>query len=130
MKLFKKKMNNFPTPYTVSNAVRKGGTATRLTMLVLGLGNIVHKQIVKGLLFLASEVLFLWFMITSGSYNLKMMVTLGELEQQEVWNEAKGYYEYVAGDNSLLILVYCNVACIHEECLSGRMLCKRGKTSE
>lgn len=106
MKLFKKKMNNFPTPYTVSNAVRKGGTATRLTMLVLGLGNIVHKQIVKGLLFLASEVLFLWFMITSGSYNLKMMVTLGELEQQEVWNEAKGYYEYVAGDNSLLILLY------------------------
>lgn len=99
-------MNNFPTPYTVSNAVRKGGTATRLTMLVLGLGNIVHKQIVKGLLFLASEVLFLWFMITSGSYNLKMMVTLGELEQQEVWNEAKGYYEYVAGDNSLLILLY------------------------
>ena len=106
MKLFKKKMNNFPTPYTVSNAVRKGGTATRLTMLVLGLGHIVHKQIVKGLLFLASEVLFLWFMITSGSYNLKMMVTLGELEQQEVWNEAKGYYEYVAGDNSLLILLY------------------------
>lgn len=106
MKLFKKKMNNFPTPYTVSNAVRKGGVATRLTMLVLGLGNIVHKQIVKGLLFLASEVLFLWFMMTSGFYNLKMMVTLGELEQQEVWNEAKGYYEYVAGDNSLLILLY------------------------
>ena len=106
MKLFKKKMNNFPTPYTVSNAVRKGGAATRLTMLVLGLGNIVHKQIVKGLLFLASEVLFLWFMITSGFYNLKMMITLGELEQQEVWNEAKGYYEYVAGDNSLLILLY------------------------
>lgn len=106
MKLFKKKRNNFPTPYTVSNAVRKGGAATRLTMLVLGLGNIVHKQIVKGLLFLASEVLFLWFMITSGFYNLKMMVTLGELEQQEVWNEAKGYYEYVAGDNSLLILLY------------------------
>ncbi len=106
MKLFKKKMNNFPTPYTVSNAVRKGGAATRLTMLVLGLGNIVHKQIVKGLLFLASEVLFLWFMMTSGFYNLKMMVTLGELEQQEVWNEAKGYYEYVAGDNSLLILLY------------------------
>ena len=99
-------MNNFPTPYTVSNAVRKGGAATRLTMLVLGLGNIVHKQIVKGLLFLASEVLFLWFMMTSGFYNLKMMVTLGELEQQEVWNEAKGYYEYVAGDNSLLILLY------------------------
>ncbi len=106
MKLFKKKRNNFPTPYTVSNAVRKGGAATRLTMLVLGLGNIVHKQIVKGLLFLVSEVLFLWFMITSGFYNLKMMVTLGELEQQEVWNEAKGYYEYVAGDNSLLILLY------------------------
>lgn len=106
MKLFKKKRNNFPTPYTVSNAVRKGGAATRLTMLVLGLGNIVHKQIVKGLLFLSSEVLFLWFMITSGFYNLKMMVTLGELEQQEVWNEAKGYYEYVAGDNSLLILLY------------------------
>lgn len=106
MKLFKKKMNDFPTPYTVSNAVRKGGAATRLTMLILGFGNIAHKQVVKGLLFLASEILFLWFMATSGVYNLKMMVTLGELEQQEVWNEAKGYYEYIAGDNSLLILLY------------------------
>lgn len=111
-------------------------------MLVLGLGNIVHKQIVKGLLFLASEVLFLWFMITSGFYNLKMMVTLGELEQQEVWNEAKGYYEYVAGDNSLLILLYGVVTIFivlwfivmwrasMKVCLSGRVLCKRGKTSE
>lgn len=31
---------------------------------------------------------------------------LGEKEQGEVWNETLGVYEYVQGDNSLLILLY------------------------
>ena len=45
-------------------------------------------------------------MAMSGIHNLSMLGTLGEAEQQEIWNEAKGIYEYVAGDNSLLILLY------------------------
>ena len=102
----KKHFNEFPTPYTVTNAVKKGGMTTKLSMVVMGAGNIAHKQIAKGLIFLCVEILFLLFMAMSGIHNLVMLVSLGEAEQQEIWNEAKGIYEYSAGDNSLLILLY------------------------
>lgn len=99
-------MNEFPTPYTVTNAVKKGGAATKLSMLIMGAGNIAHKQVIKGLLFLLIEAAFIAFLALGGIHNIAMLPSLGDAEQQEVWNEAKGIYEYVAGDNSLLILLY------------------------
>ncbi len=102
----KKYVNEFPTPYTVTNAVKTGGLFTKLSMVIMGAGNFAHRQIGKGLIFLLMEVAFFCFMAMSGIHNLSMLGTLGEAEQQEIWNEAKGIYEYVAGDNSLLILLY------------------------
>lgn len=102
----KKHYNEFPTPYTVSAAVKKGGAATKLSMVIMGAGNIAHKQIVKGFMFLAMEVAFIAFMVMSGVHNLAMLPSLGDQQQSEVWNESKGIYEYVAGDNSLLLLLY------------------------
>lgn len=102
----KKRVNEFPTPYTVTNAVKKGGAATKLSMLIMGAGNIAHKQVIKGLLFLLIEAAFIAFLALGGIHNIAMLPSLGDAEQQEVWNEAKGIYEYVAGDNSLLILLY------------------------
>ena len=96
----------FADPYTVTNAVTKGNIITKLSMLVLGLGNIAHKQIGKGIMFLAIEVAYIWFMIQSGIYNLSMLPSLGWREQEKVWNEKKNIYEYVAGDQSLLLLLY------------------------
>ncbi|MBD5463505.1 MAG: sugar ABC transporter permease [Lachnospiraceae bacterium] len=96
----------FADPYTVTNAVTKGNIITKLSMLVMGLGNIAHKQIGKGIMFLAIEVAYIWFMIQSGIYNLSMLPSLGWREQEKVWNEKKNIYEYVAGDQSLLLLLY------------------------
>lgn len=106
MTLFKKRVNEFPTPYTVTAAVSKGGIETKLSMLVMGLGNIVHKQAVKGLLFLAVEIAYLAFMITNGFHCLAMLPSLGTVPQEEVWNETLQIYEYTQGDNSVLILLY------------------------
>ncbi len=106
MGLFKKRINDFPTPYTVSAAATKGGPETKLSMLVLGAGNIVHKQVIKGLLYLAAEVAYIVFMITNGFHCLAMLPSLGWVEQEEVWNEALQIYEYTKGDNSILILLY------------------------
>ena len=53
MGILKKRVNEFPTPYTCANAIRKGGLETKLSMVLMGLGNIVHGQIIKGLLYLA-----------------------------------------------------------------------------
>ena len=46
------------------------------------------------------------YMVQTGFYNLSKFRTLGDVEQQKVWNEAKSLYEYVDGDRSLIILLY------------------------
>lgn len=101
-----KKASDFQSPYTVTNALVNGDTFTKLSCVVFGAGNIARKQVIKGLLFLAVEIAYFAFMIKTGFHNLAMLPSLGELEQEEVWNEAKGIFEYTAGDNSLLILLY------------------------
>ncbi len=100
------KGKEFSTPYTVANAVSKGNVITKISMLVLGAGNFAHKQIGKGLMFLAIEVAYIWFMVKSGIYNLSMLPSLGWREQEKVWNEKKSIYEYTAGDQSLILLLY------------------------
>lgn len=102
----KKRIKDFPTPYTVTNALKKGDLYTRLGMAVLGSGNMARKQFAKGILFLLAEAAYIYFMITSGFNNIYHLITLGGETQQEVWNETKGIYEYTAGDNSLLFLLY------------------------
>ena len=106
MKKAGKKINEFPTPYTVTNALTKGNIITKISMLIMGLGNIAHRQIGKGIMFLAVEAAYILFMIQSGIYNLSMLPSLGWREQEKVWNEKKSIYEYTAGDQSSLILLY------------------------
>ena len=101
-----KRKKEFADPYTVTGAVTKGNIITKLSLLIMGLGNIAHRQIAKGLMFLVVEIGYIWFMIQSGIYNLSMFPSLGWREQEKVWNEKKSIYEYTAGDQSSLILLY------------------------
>lgn len=87
-------------------AIAKGDVFTKLTLLVMGLGNIVRGQIIKGLMFLAVEIGFVYYFITKGSYNLGRFISLGGKPQEEVWNEKKQIYEYIQGDNTILMLLY------------------------
>lgn len=96
----------FSTPYTLKNALKQGNLYTKLSMLIMGLGNIMHKQFIKGFLFLASEIAFIAFIVMAGFTNLTSLVSLGDRAQEEIWNESKGIYEYVAGDNSLTLLLF------------------------
>ncbi len=92
-----KEKSDFATPYTVSNALTKGGAAVKLSALIMGLGNIAHKQIIKGLIFLAIEIGYIMFMVNAGAYYLSMLPSLGWRKQEEVFNEQKQIYEYVQG---------------------------------
>lgn len=116
---FKKKVNEFPTPYTCARAIREGGMETKLSMVLMGFGNIVHKQLAKGLLFLALETAYIVFMLVNGIGFLKMLPSLGSVPQKEVWDEVNQVYTYVQGDQSILILLY-GVATI---LLTGIMVC-------
>ena len=46
------------------------------------------------------------FMVNAGAYYLSMLPSLGWRKQEEVFNEQKQIYEYVQGDNSVLLLLY------------------------
>lgn len=87
-------------------AFQKGNTITKLSAVVWGLGNILNRQIIRGLLLLALEVIFIGYMAGFGFGALGDMMTLGTVEQQEIYNEAKGIFEYTTGDNSMLCLLY------------------------
>ena len=100
MSMFKKKINEFPTPYTCKNAVKKGGVETKLSMILMGFGNIVHGQIIKGLLYLAVEIAYIVFMAVNGIGFIGGLRTLGTVQQQEVWDEAKQIYIYTKGDGT------------------------------
>ena len=102
----KKRVNYFETPYTFSNAMKEGSSDVKISMAVMGFANMKNKQVAKGLLFLVIELAYLYFMITNGLHCLAMLPSLGTREAEKVWNEAKGIYEYTAGDNSILILLY------------------------
>ena len=99
-------------PYSFKNAIKNGNALTRLSCLIMGLGNIAHKQVIKGLVFLLCEIGYFWFLFKpyGGEYWISKLPSLGDAKQVKVWNEAKGVFEYTAGDNSQLILLYAIAA--------------------
>ncbi len=95
---------------TVGRALTGGDIWTKLSAVIMGAGLFGHGQRIKGILVFLLEISFMFFMAAAGLHNLAMLPSLGTVEAGEVYNEAKGIYEYTQGDNSLLILLYGVVA--------------------
>lgn len=128
MSIRKKKETHFSRPADASFlvALQKGNLVTRLSLLIFGLGNIINKQFVRGLVFLALEIGYIMYMFSFGIGALRNFVTLGTVEQGQVYNEALGIYEYSTGDNSMLCLLYgvitlfLTAAIIFVACMSAK----------
>ena len=99
---------NHPDKTGLMKSLKNGGPVVWASCLLMGLGNIVAGQFIKGLIFLAIEIGFLFYMVTpnGGFHWLGLLPSLGDRVTEEVWNDDLGVYEYVAGDNSQLILLY------------------------
>lgn len=91
---------------SVLTAVKNGDLWTRLSMILMGAGLFGHGQKIKGVIVFVFEAAFIFYMLATGFHALAMLPGLGSVEAGEVYNEAKGIYEYSAGDNSLLLLLY------------------------
>ncbi len=102
----KKKADDFAGNVGFCVAFKKGDIYTRLSALVWGLNNLRNRQIIKGILLLLLETAFIVFMVRFGAGAIGDMMTLGTVEQTEEYNEALGIYEYRAGDDSMLCLLY------------------------
>ena len=80
----------------------KGDWATKLSYLIMGMGNISKGQYIKGLLFLVIEAAYAMFLIFFGIGQLSKFGTLGTQEGGLGVDPATGAYGYVEGDNSML----------------------------
>ena len=85
---------------------RQGDVKTRLSYLVMGAGSFLRGQVAKGLIFLFLQAAFVVYMVTFGVGQLALLPTLGIATKKEIWNEKLQIYEYVQGDNSMLILLF------------------------
>lgn len=106
--LTKKKESHYTKPKDagVMDVIRKGNAITKLSFFICGFGNLVNKQFVRGIVFLLMEIAYIAYMVSFGVASIGDFITLGTEEQGQVYNEALGIYEYTAGDNSMLCLLY------------------------
>src|SRR5574344_1233442 len=96
---FKKIGNPF---INLVDAFNFGDWKTKVSFIIFGFGNLANGQILRGLLYLIYEVVFIIFMITFGGPYLSKFSTLGTVATTE--NPDTGF-KYV-GDNSFNILLY------------------------
>lgn len=115
-----------PSDASVLEAVKKGNAVTKCSLFVFGLGNLLNRQFVRGGVFLATEIAYLYYMVSFGIQSIVNFTTLGTREQGQVYNEALGIYEYTTGDNSMLFLLYgvitfaLTLAAVFVACMSAK----------
>ena len=88
------------------NGFREGDFSVRLSYLIMGFANLRYGQIIKGLIFLFSEIGFIAYMVMTGGTSLADLITLGTQEQGWVMDETLGIKVQVVGDNSMLCMIY------------------------
>ena len=79
-----------------------GDWKTKVSYFIMGFGNIARKQVLRGLLFLFFEVIFILYMIYFGGPYLSRLYILGTVES--VQDPATGTIVY--GENSFNIMLY------------------------
>ncbi len=84
----------------------KGTWNTKVSFLVMGFGNMTRGQILRGVLFLGFEIVFIFYMITTGGYWLSMLPSLGKQGPTQEYNAVLDTYVTTYHDNSFKILLY------------------------
>ncbi len=93
-------------------AMKNGDWKTRLSFVIMGFGQLARGQVMRGLVYLIFEILFILFMALFGAGQLALFGGPGYAETTEagwVTDPVTGVDKYVpaaVGDNSLLILLY------------------------
>ncbi len=84
----------------IGTTFANGDWKTRISYVVMGFGPILRGQVVKGLAFLAAEILFFLYLILFGWQYVSKITTLGTVATQKIRRKT------VYGDNSFLILLF------------------------
>ena len=89
-------------------ALKNGGPLVWISCILMGFANMASGQVILGLIYLAIEagVFVFLFAENGGLHWIKLLPSLGDRVQEEIWDDAQGMYVYVAGDDSNQILLY------------------------
>ena len=98
----------------ISRTFKNGNWAVKLSFFVFGFGNIYYGQILRGILFLLFEIIFIGYMAlpTGGMYWLSKCnwfqtgSTIGTVQGSMQYNPIYDTNEWVPGDNSVKVLLY------------------------
>ena len=96
------------------DAFKKGTWLLRGNFLVFGLYQLTHRQVMRGALYLLYEVVFIWFMATTGGYYLGKLGTLGSFAMVSTYlaDPNAATVVPIPGDNSFVILLYSIISII------------------
>ena len=83
-----------------------GDWKTKISYLVMGFGCLTRGQILRGLLFLLFEVVFIGYMLLTGGYWLSMLPSLGKQGPSKEYDYILDTYTVAYHDNSFKILLY------------------------
>ncbi len=75
----------------------KAGVSVKLSMVVMGLGQLVQKQWIKGLIYLACFVAYIWYFVSGGMHDFVGFFTLGT-QKADPWLGTPG-------DDSIMMLL-------------------------
>ena len=92
----------------------KGNWAVKISFFIFGFGNFYYGQILRGILFLLFEVIFITYMVlpSGGIYWLSKCqwfqkgATVGTVPGQMVYDEIYDTETWIAGDDSVKVLLY------------------------
>ena len=92
----------------------KGNWAVKISFLIFGFGNFYYGQILRGILFLLFEAVFITYMVlpSGGAYWLSKCnwfqkgATVGTVQGGKVYNPVYDNYDWVPGDDSAKVLLY------------------------
>ena len=88
------------------NIFKNGDYKTKLSFFVMGFGHLTRGQILKGILFLLFEIVFVAYMFICGGHWLGKLITLGDASASSVYDPILDTYVLQAGDDSFKCLLY------------------------
>ena len=90
----------------IGSTFAHGDWKTRVSYFMMGFGNITRGQILRGLLFLLFEIVFIVYMIVAGGHWLSLLPSLGKQGPTQSYDPVLDTYTTVYNDNSFKILLY------------------------
>ena len=90
----------------IGRTFKNGDAKTKASFLVMGFGSIARGQILRGILFLLFEIVFIFYMATAGVKWLAMLPSLGKVGPTKEYNAILDTYVTTYHDNSFKILLY------------------------